>query len=474
MFWYQKLVKELLLTAIIFSGLSLPINASSTNATLVPQKFLTINKSIDIAQQYDPWIVASEHTQNAIEAESEVAAALPAPQVSLGVANIAADTLSFNQEAMTQFKLGVSQVLPRGDSLSLKQKQLSLVASQQAYLREDRKAKVAVITGKLWLDVYKAQESIVLIESNRVLFEQMVDIAQASYSSALGKTRQHDIVRAQLELTRLDDRLEKLKQSLQMSQQKLFEWIGGRFNPSKTQKSVALQIDYSDVSLVRDLPDIKILRKEIVDADREIKSSQLYQYFSAHPQVSAMAQKLKASESGIALAKQKYKPEWKINASYGYRSDDPNGFNRSDLFSIGVSFDLPIFTKNKQDKQVLSAVEKKSVIKTQKWALVRQLVAAFKTNQMQLQGLTRRQQLYQHRLLPQIHDQADAALTAYTNGDGDFSEVVRSRIAELNSLIEALDIDVERQKTIVQLNYYFMQKADEIVMNNRSQQGENS
>ena len=52
-------------------------------------------------------------------------------------------------------------------------------------------------------------------------------------------------------------------------------------------------------------------------------------------------------------------------------------------------------------------------------------------------------------------EQAEASLTAYTNDDGDFAEVVRARIAELNAQIDALNIDVERQKTIVQINYYF-------------------
>jgi len=62
-----------------------------------------------------------------------------------------------------------------------------------------------------------------------------------------------------------------------------------------------------------------------------------------------------------------------------------------------------------------------------------------------------------------MHDQAEASLTAYTNDDGDFSEVVRSRIAELNASIDSLGINVQRQKSIIQLNYFFMRYANEIV-----------
>ena len=56
---------------------------------------------------------------------------------------------------------------------------------------------------------------------------------------------------------------------------------------------------------------------------------------------------------------------------------------------------------------------------------------------------------------------AEASLSAYTRDDGDFAEVVRARIAELNARIEALDIDIARLQTITQLNYFFATSAAE-------------
>ena len=129
----------------------------------------------------------------------------------LALANLGTDKFDFEQEAMTQLKVGVSQMFPRGDSLAIKAKQIKTLSQQHPLQRRDREAKVRVTAGSLWLDAYLAQESIALIEKNYALFEQLSDVAQASYSSALGKTRQQDIVRAQLELTRLEDRLVQLK-----------------------------------------------------------------------------------------------------------------------------------------------------------------------------------------------------------------------------------------------------------------------
>ena len=41
----------------------------------------------------------------------------------------------------------------------------------------------------------------------------------------------------------------------------------------------------------------------------------------------------------------------------------------------------------------------------------------------------------------------------------DFAEAVRARIAELNAKVDALAIDVDRQKTIAQINYLLAQAS---------------
>lgn len=448
-----------------FCGLFLLLLSAYTNAE---QQALTLDAAINAAVQNDPWLQGNRYQQNSLESMSIAAGTLPDPKVSIGIANIAADSFDFGQEAMTQFKVGISQMLPRGDSLAIKQQQLNLLASEHPFQREDHKAKLKMMVSKIWLDVYKAQQSIVLIEKDRGLFEQLADVAQASYASTIGKTRQQDIVRAQLELTRLDDRLTVLKQQKEVGLQKLSEWLSSYFlEGSKEQlaKNVSLLADdillqTSPKMVTKETPNIDALFPEFFLSKATISNQELFEFLVGHPSIVAFEQRIKSSKSGIALAKQKYKPEWGINASYGYRDDTPLGQQRSDLFSIGVSFDIPLFTGNRQDKQVQSAISKSSAIKTQKWQLLRHMIASVQATRTQLLGLNQRQMLYRDKLIPQMHDQAEASLSAYTNDNGDFSEVIRSKIAELNASIDALGIDVERQKNIVQLNYFFIGSAD--------------
>lgn len=428
---------------------------------------LDLEMAIKYAQLTDPWLVGNEHSEDALLFASVAAGTLPDPSMSLSMANLPTDTLDFSQEGMTQAKIGISQAFPAGDSLALRQRQLELQGSQFPYQRQDRRAKVGVTVGQLWLNTYKQQESIAIIHKNRALFEQLTDIAESSYSTALGKSRQQDVVRAQLELTRLEDRLTVLHQRQETYQQQLVEWLNDYFQDEYLENAGPKpHLQMSQFSLVRELPNIELLNQQLYNSAAPIELEILYKKLSMHPVLKALEQKIKTRDTGVELAKQKYKPKWGVNAGYGFRADDPMGNDRADLFSVGVTFSVPLFTANRQDKEVQSARSKASAVKTEKWQLLRKLIASFETSKAQLLRLNQRQALYQTQLLPQMHEQAEASLTAYTNDDGDFAEVVRARIAEMDAEISALNIDVERQKSILQLNYFFTASLDEISINN--------
>ncbi|WDE08111.1 TolC family protein [Thalassomonas viridans] len=427
-----------------------------------PGETLSFGQTIKRALANDPWLNANLKQQQALESMSRFSSTLPDPKVSLSLANLGTDNFDFEQEAMTQLKVGVSQMFPRGDSLAIKARQLRMQSQQYPLQRRDRQAKVTVTAGSLWLDAYLAQESIALIEKNYALFEQLSDVAQASYSSALGKTRQQDIVRAQLELTRLEDRLVQLKQQQLVFQQKLSQWLLAyqpelELTAAFPENGLAHGFSAGVIALNKRLPELDFLKPELLK--ETVSSRELAQALMAHPALAVFDKKIQAANQGVKLARQSYSPEWGVNASYGLRGDDAMDNNRADLFSVGVTFDVPLFTENRQDQLVKAEILKSEAIKTEKLLLLRQLMSAFYAGKAKLERFQQRNTLYQQELLPQIHIQAEASLTAYTSDDGDFAEVVRARIAELNGEIDALAIRVGIEKTLLELNYLFVDGA---------------
>lgn len=449
---------------IVFTSIFISMSVSATDKPEQDVKQeLTFQTAIKNAQQSDPWLKGNVHQQHAIESMGKAVSSLPDPQMSIGLANLPIDGFDFSQEAMTQAKIGLTQMFPRGDTLDIKNQQFQILSEAYPYQRQDREAKIAVSVGSLWLDGYRVQKSITLIEKNRSLFEQLADVAEANYSSALGQTRQQDIVRAQLEITRLEERLDKLRQQKNKFEGMLSQWLVRFEEQNQSIEALLLAndfnlfgIDFGDQLPQVDLKMSNSKKVNVINSQNWQSSEALLQTFQTHPAVMAIDKKVSASKTEIRLAEQKYKPEWVVNASYGYRDNAPSGTERSDFFSIGITFDLPLFTENRQDQEVGSAISKTEAVKTEKLILLRQLLSAYSSAKGRLQGIKSRQTLYKSRLLPQIHDHAEASLSAYTNDDGDFTEVVRSRIAVLNTEIDELNLDVEEQQLNLELNYLFI------------------
>jgi outer membrane protein TolC len=405
---------------------------------------ITMQDAVNIAIEQDPWLTGNQLQEQALRAASEGVNNLPDPMLSIGLVNLPLDGFAFDQEPMTQFKVGVAQSFPRGDSLAIKQQQLNYQADQHPYQREDRKAKIQVTVSQLWLNAIKADQTVRLIERDRVLFEQLVDIVKASYSSAQGNTRQQDVISAQLELARLDDKLTIVNSQRDIALTSLSQWL----TPSAQR---AVSETFSVTTFVPTYPE---LSDEIKGLLQRADNTGLLKLLTHHPALLAIEQSAKAGDIAVNLAKQKYKPQWGVNASYAYRDDDQLGQSRADFFSIGITVDVPIFGYAKKDSEVAASRLAAQAIETDKRLLQQRMLAQMLSLYQQEIRLGQREAGFLRAILPQIQEQADASLSAYTTDDGDFSQVMRARISQLSTQIDLIDIQIEKFKIRMQLGYF--------------------
>ncbi len=399
---------------------------------------LRLRQALEQAAETDPWLKASEYEQQTLQEKAVAAGQLPDPKLNVALANLPVDTFEFSQEPMTQFKVGVSQMFPPGDTLALKSERLRTLAEVQPVMREDRQGQAALQVTVLWLDVWLARESAAVLETKRSYFEQLVDVVTSTYATAAGRARQQDVLRAQLELSRLDDRLARLRQAEEAARGKLAEWIG----------------EQARLPLPHTLPDLAPL------ADyRQVDRERLQAIWVAHPSVVAVDRKIEAAKQAVEIAQQKYRPGWGVNASYGYRAEDAQGRDRADFVSVGVTVDLPLRTGSRQDRDVKAAVASTDALGQQRLLVLRALQSRWTKTSENLASMDDRIVRYRQKILPQMAEEVEATLTAYTNDDGDFADVMRARIAELNAAIELLKLQVSRLKNIAELNYTLLAAA---------------
>jgi outer membrane protein TolC len=407
----------------------------TTDRALAAAGPLTLDEAVQQAIANDPWLIANQQNEAAILARSVAAEVLPDPKFNVGLMNFPTDTFNYAQEPMTQISVGVSQMLPRGDTLALNSQRLRLQSHQMPLLREDRKARVGLMVTQLWLDALKASHSIMLIEENRILFEQLSDIVSSGYSSTFGQTRQLDLVRAQVELDQLDERLMEVQQQQTRAVQQLGEWLVGTS---------------SDVSMLPSTPGQSMPEWP---TPMVLSQDDLTQRLLQHPSLRLIDQMTKVAQSEIYIAEQQYEPEWGLNVSYGFRGDDARGTDRPDLLSFGVSVDMPIFSSKRQDSQVQAETYEKESMRTERLLKLRSLLTNYRTLEAELQRLDQRRELYREKLLPGLQQSAEAAINAYAVDDGNFADVVQARIGELNAKLSLLSIELEHSRKIAEMHY---------------------
>jgi len=394
---------------------------------------LTLQQAVDGALEHDRWQYQNRAEEQALRHESQAAIALPDPRVRLALANLPTDTLDFDQENMTQLQLGLSQSFPRGDSLQINQQRLQLMAGRNPLARLERQAQIQQQVGQLWLNLYSAQAQIRLIETNRALFSQLVDVAEANYRA--GVSRSTDLVRAELELTQLDDRVSRLRLIRDSERGKLAQW---------------LPLELSRQLVSRQRPQLD---------HYSVKPSQLSQSLMAHPRVLLADQQIRIARKKVELAEQAYKPAYKVDLGYGYRDDMPSGRDRADFFSIALSFDLPLFPEKKQDPARNAAKSRVEAAREARLLLLQQLSGRYETLHAEQQRLQERLALFELKLLPQLAQRRDAALQSYSAGNGGFDEVMRAAITELDTKLQQIELRSALQKNQLGLNYLLQTEA---------------
>lgn len=381
---------------------------------------LTLAEAEDLALEQEPGYEALLLRSQALAEEAVAAGQLPDPTLRVGVANYPIQSGGFSTEGMTQAQLGYRQSFPSGDTRefsTLKFESLSLEMSENAGAR---RRDVLSEVRRAWFEAYYWQHARAMVEEKRPFFADLVEITRSWY--AVGRKTQQDLLRAELELTRIDDRLIEIDRHYSQAVAALAEWTGAAA--------------------------VRPIASRLPDWGATPSLEELRQKLHAHPVLLAAEARVSAREAEVGVAEESRKPGWSIDVGYGYREGElPNGDPRSDFISVAVTTELPLFRKNRRDRALAAALRERSAAEYNKEQLRRRLSSELDTAYARWQDLDRRATLYETSILGLSSDHAQAALLAYQSDAGDFADVMRGYIDELNTRLEHLRLRIERAQT---------------------------
>jgi len=388
---------------------------------------LSLEAAEAMALERDPAVAAVVARRGAIQELAVASNQLPDPVLRTGVMSLPTDTWELGQEPMTQVVVGVSQKFPRGRTRALRSEQM---LEQSAVLEEtlgDQRLRIALSVREEYLEVFK-QLKLAEINAEAIeVFSDLADITQDYY--ATGRVQQQDVLRAAVELSRVQDRATRIAQEEDRARARLETWIG----PAAWRE---LDAEWPDLGSPASLDGIRA-------------------GLAQHPRIVALQRKVEVADTGIELADQRYKPEFGVDLSYGGRGGyDMDGSSRSDLFSVMVMMDLPLFHGNRQDRYRAAAVSEASAAAFDRHDMYRRLLSEVAVHATTLDRQGQRIALFDESLLPNAKFNADAAFSAYQAALESLTTVMQARITEYELLLEYATLRAESLKTQARLAYF--------------------
>jgi len=387
----------------------------------------TLSQAEQSALNQAPEIKSLHAKSEALNQSSIAAGQLSDPKFMLGAMNVPVDTFDLAQDAMTKIQAGIMQAFPRGHSLryrSLEQQDLSHAEYEKS---QETRVQILRDVRMSWLNLYYWLHASRIVSAQKKVFSHLVKVTESMLAN--NKAQQKDAIRAQLELTDLDNQLIEINQQIDTARAQLARW---------TDVSLAKQASPNQ------LPHWKI-PPTLADLEDIIKH---------HPELRTDLAFIAASHAGVNLAEQQYKPGFTVGVAYGFRQGhNLDGGRRADFLTAQMSVDLPLFTHNRQDRRLKASEDTLVAREEKQMSHYRQLREVLKTQYAAWQQQRKSAWLYRQHLIPEAKQYVEATMTAYQNTLTDFPTLARAYVRELTTQLAGLKASVDRDVARVYLLY---------------------
>ncbi len=381
----------LILTAVVLAGQDDPI----------------LERYIQQALSDNPSLKAAGTRVEAFNERIPQAGALPDPMLGFGIANLPINSFELNQEAMTGKWVSLGQKFPFPGKLGIKENIAGHQRDRQQAMMESVKSQLIRKVKETYYNWSYIRTSIEIVESNQALMDQFVDIALSKYQVGIGL--QQDVLRAQTERTKFENRLLDLRQMEATLKARLNTLLNhdvdAELQPPK-------ELDFQTISISSD--------------------SIITIAMTSNPSVQAYHARERMTDAMVKLAKKNYYPDLKIGAKYTQRDDTPAGMKRYDFFSIQAEIGIPLYWKSKQDRLLQQKQIEQRQVDEEFQDVLKDL--EFRLSDLLLKETRTRDQIdvYQTGIIPQASQTLESALSGYQVGKVDFLTLLSSQMALYN------------------------------------------
>ncbi len=388
---------------------------------------LTLIEALAIADR-DSSLLAAQ--RSAISAAGEMTASareLPDPKLKLGIDNLPVDgpdRYSLTRDFMTMRKIGVAQEFVRDEKREIKGRRAENELHREQAMLGDARAALRRDVAQAWIERYFAERMANVVDEQYAETELQRESLQAGLRA--GKAQPADLLAVQVSLQSLLDRRAEYRRQAARATAMLSRWLGTESaRPLAALPTRLLPMQHHDVAT----------------------------HAENHPHLQTLERQIEVARNDAALARAANKPDWGLEVAYAQR-----GPQYSNMLSVQVSIDLPLFQANRQDRSVAAKMAQVEQARALKEDALRQHLAEARATWADWEAATARLQRFDEALLPLSRERSQLALAAYRGGQGPLAAALEARRVEIELRLQQLQLAAEQGRAYAQLLYFLPQE----------------
>ena len=346
---------------------------------------LTLDAAVRQGVVRAPLLAARNADLDARRDEVVRAGRLPDPSLTFGVSNYPVTdpgAFSLRSDTMTMRTIGVMQAIP---SHAARAADRSLAAAQVDAAEANRTATAQNVRERIadaWIGVWAATQQRTLLETLRDESALAAQVAKARLHGGTGSAA--DVLAAQAEALTLANRIEAADADLQAANASLQRWLGDA------------------PTALADAPDFDQL---------PVAPDQLEQHTDRQAPMQAWQAREQVADAALAQARASKHPDWSVDVTYGHRAP-----YLSDMVMVQVGVSLPLFTRNRQDRDISAKQAERDAVESAHEDARRAQRETVARDAAAWQGWGRQIARDRTALLPLARDRSQVALAAYRGG----------------------------------------------------------
>ena len=371
---------------------------------------LTFEAALQRAEADAPSLKGRAAGVQAAQSAAIAADRLPDPTLDIGIRDFPVtgpDAGTLNRDNFTMTTIGVSQqfVNPAKRRARAARAGAEIGIAEAGAAVEARSVRLE--TALAWVDVYYGERKLnqlKMLNSSLSDLQSTVSARLTSGSARPSQALEPDQLRAQI-----GDRRIALVAEIAKAKARLARFTGDP-DPSVISAPPDLMINRGALlASVRDLPSLRALDAQTVAMDAETR-----------------------------LARADKTPDWKVSASYGRREP-----NYGDLVSVGVSIDLPLFGRKRQDPKIVARVNEAERARFERLAGEREIVAALEGDLAEHAMHNARLENARDNLVPLARRRAKLDFDSYGAGTVDLGAALLATLSVAEAEVNLLDREAE-------------------------------